>query len=90
MRNILKRRVAKKVDRERKDRRFVLRSQIWVKRGLICIVECMRCGGGGGASMKGGLGKFVCDKCGRHGDMYVVRQQFKKEDLKYVGNGVRL
>lgn len=89
MRNIPNRRVVKKVDRDRVDRRFVLRSQIWVKRGLICIVECMRCDDGG-ASMKGGLGKFVCDKCGRRGDMYVVRQQFKKGDLKYVGSGVRL
>jgi hypothetical protein len=78
MRNIPNRRVNKAIDRDREDRRFVLYSQMWIKRHLICLVRCLRCGGD--AAVKGGHGRFACEKCGRRSSMGIVRAQVRKGD----------
>jgi hypothetical protein len=80
-REITRRRVAKEVDEEREERRFRLESQGWGGRSLIVVVECLRCGGFVGVKgvANARSGDFQC-KCGRWGNMLVVRKQVRPSD----------
>lgn len=86
MRDIPNRRVNKIVDDNREDRRFVLRSQTWMGRKLIVVVECLGCGGSIG--LRGRMlsnDKFSCPGCGRRGNMHVVRRQVRPGDAVVFG-----
>lgn len=84
--NIPNRRVAKVVDENREDRRFVLRSQAWIGRKLVVVVECLGCGGSVG--LRGRMlitESFACPGCGRRSNMHVVRRQVRPGDAVVFG-----
>jgi len=81
MRDIPNRRVAKIIDSRREDRRFVLRSQRWIRRHFVVVIECLRCGGMVGLKGKVLMGdKFACPDCGRRSNLDVVRRQIRPGD----------
>lgn len=86
MRDIPNRRVAKIIDSRREDRRFVLRSQRWIRRHFVVVIECLRCGGMVGLKGKVLMGdKFACPDCGRRSNLDVVRRQLRPGDAAVFG-----
>lgn len=88
MRDIPNRRVHKMVDENRRDRRFVMRSQRWMGRYLVVVIECLRCGGFVGLRGKVLCSEsFACPGCGRRSNMTVVRKQIRPLDVVVFGGG---
>lgn len=86
--NIPNRRVSKQVDADRADRRFTMESQTWIKRKLVIVLRCERCGGYVGLRGFAVLEKpFRCKKCGRQGNIEVVRRQLRPGDLAVFCGG---
>lgn len=86
MRNIPDRPVGKVVDSRREDRRFVLRSQSWIRRHFVVVIECLGCGGMVGLKGKVLMSdKFACPDCGSRSNLDIVRRQLRPGDAAVFG-----